>query len=105
MQEIKVGEYVRTKNGDIGKVKFLSDTTADIGKKYIFKKDIVKQSKNPIDLIEVGDYVNGFLVEDIIIENEIKKIKLTDERLLENKDIRTIITREQIEKAKSRLEN
>ena len=55
---IEVGEYVRTKKGKIfqyGK-----------GRAYLGKdNEIVKHSKNIIDLIEVGDYVNGYKVISI----------------------------------------
>lgn len=73
--EIKVGEYVRTKNGLIGKVnkieiagsgvrfggEFLTDTIIQFndGKVYerrVKDKNIVKHSKNIIDLIEVRRY-------------------------------------------------
>ena len=75
---IEVGEYVRTNNGLLGKVnkielkgngvrysgEFITDTIIQFndGKVYerrVRYKDIVKHSKNIIDLIEVGDYVNG----------------------------------------------
>lgn len=35
------------------------------GGEYMVSDTIVKHSKNLIDLIEVGDYINGFLVLDI----------------------------------------
>lgn len=82
--EIKVGEYVRTKNGLIGKVnkielagsgvrfggEYLSETIIQFndGKVYerrVEEKDIIKHSFNLIDLIEVGDYVNGYRVHKI----------------------------------------
>lgn len=57
------------------------------------KKDIVKSSPNIIDLIEVGDYVNGFPI-----------IGKTDNELLavgfmkfEENDIKSILTKEQFE--------
>ena len=33
--------------------------------KWVSKKNVLKASENIIDLIEVGDYVNGYLVKDI----------------------------------------
>lgn len=72
MEEIKVGEYVRTENGLIGKVnkiepagsgcrfagEFLIDEIVQFndGKTYerrFKRKQVVKHSKNIIDLIEV----------------------------------------------------
>lgn len=57
MEEIKVGEYVRTDKGSIIKI----TSSRDIG--YLeeeypgFKKTIIKHNKNIIDLIEIGDIV------------------------------------------------
>lgn len=83
---IEVGEYVRTKKGKIfqyGK-----------GRAYLGKdNEIVNHSKNLIDLIEVGDYVN---------ENRVYKItsaciycvgKAVQNKLTIN--IETILTKEQ----------
>lgn len=58
MGEIKVGEYVRTDNGIIGKyVKFRGfEDSIETNNKWIgfdIEKDIVKHSPNIIDLIEV----------------------------------------------------
>lgn len=81
--KIEVGEYVRTKNGIIDKVKnyrvncsmlycekgIYIDKCNHIG---IHLEDIVKHSKQLIDLIEVGDFVNGYRVlaiEDSIYVN------------------------------------
>ena len=82
--EIKVGEYVRTKNGLIGKVnkielkgsgvrfggEFLTDEIIQFndGKVYerrVETQQIFKHSFNLIDLIEVGDYVNLERILDI----------------------------------------
>ena len=80
---MNTGDYIRTKQGIIGKVikeePFMDDTHIylDNGKgnitltsidgvfKVNCKRDIIKSSPNIIDLIEVGDYVNGAKVEDI----------------------------------------
>ena len=76
MAEIEVNEYVRTNKGNIGKVVeirlgFNKDTQLyqkiymlDNGLWTILEY-IVKPSKQIIDLIEVGDYVNGREVLDI----------------------------------------
>lgn len=85
--KIEVGEYIRTKNGLIGKVnkielkgsetrfagEFITDTIIQFndGKFYEIRvkdKDIANHSFNIIDLIEVGDIVHtrDVLNEDII---------------------------------------
>lgn len=72
---IEVGEYVRTKKyGDIGKLLKITNTKVyldSIGYP-IDRNEIAKHSKEPIDLVEVGDYVNGHRVEQVSIEtNEV----------------------------------
>lgn len=66
-KEIEVGEYVRTNIGVIGKViKALRNKVfLDCLGYAVQKKDIVKHSKQLIDLIETGDFVNGYRVLDI----------------------------------------
>lgn len=77
MEDIKVGEYIRTKKGIIGKVyvidsifayldrevKYIEETESSID--YVFKTDITKHSFDIIDLIECGDIleveVSGFI--------------------------------------------
>lgn len=65
--DIKIGEYVRTEQGEI--VKVLGDdgnrVTSENFEIY-FKNEIVKHSFNIIDLIEVGDYVNEYKVLEIV---------------------------------------
>lgn len=72
MQQIKVGEYVRT-NGRIYKVLDMDNAFLYVDKEVRYSEEynasidyinrdeyeIEKHSTNIIDLIEVGDYVNG----------------------------------------------
>ena len=73
---IEVGEYVRTKHGYIVKTTEKSNIfNLGYEEEYIdmeyeiyslpFEEEIVNHSKNIIDLIEVGDYVNGCRVKQI----------------------------------------
>lgn len=69
MEEIEVGEYVRTVDGNIGKIEQINKEPTDDNVIYAvtdnwvgMNEEIVKHSKNIIDLIELGDYVNGYLV-------------------------------------------
>lgn len=71
--------------------------------KYIEKEP----SYNPIDLIEVGDYVNGLLVTRICIDNETNKKYLNlygSVSEWENEDIKSIVTKEQFESVKYEVE-
>lgn len=76
MEDIKVGDYIRTKDGVIAKVTRIDISMVDCDRdvfdldngammeipcEYI-QEYIVKHSPNLIDLIEVGDYVNGYKI-------------------------------------------
>lgn len=122
--EIEVGEYIRTKSGYIFKVietqPAMSDETGSCppavkGKKYNFAfiDNIVKHSKNIIDLIEVEDYVNGYLVLDIAEDLSTGELHLEMQSncptpdcncQLYNKDIKSIVTKEQFESIKYNVE-
>lgn len=64
----------------------------------VAEKKIKSHSKNIIDLIEVGDYVNGEPVEKInIFPDEFIEIMTTTERLTNSEYIKSILTKEQYE--------
>ena len=119
-EKIEVGEYVRTKDGRIDKVEIFSvgccvwhcengmciDECNRIGTHL---EEIVKHSKQLIDLIEVGDYVNGKFViatDNRINDNGEKVILIenydewTDDGVISNKDIKSIVTHEQFNSIK-----
>jgi hypothetical protein len=95
--KIKVGEYVRLQNGEIFKIDENTTNYYNSNKDYI-TNDITKHSKNIIDVIEVGDYVNGYKVLDIAQAPK-KALYLENIRqnsaLLPIEDIETIVTHEQ----------
>lgn len=102
---MKVGDYVRTKCYGIQRMTgFISDLENDyIDCDYdetticlINKKEIIKYSPNIIDLIDVGDYVNGCLV--LHKENN----ELVCGLLLRYKEenIQNVVTKEQFEAMK-----
>ena len=121
--KLEVGLFVRTKDGKIGKyfgekayepnkICIWTETTKEGIKvtPIIDKNTIVKASYNIIDILEVGDYVNGSEVLDF----EYKLIKgndnftnfavVTENCYLENtdswiieKNIKSVITHEQME--------
>ena len=92
--EIKVGEYIRTKSGTIIKV----TKTKIVGKYYYLdiqeNRKIVKHSSNIIDLIEPGDYVNGKYVQEVKQYKDGKSI-LAFIGIIDNEDIKSIVTKEQ----------
>jgi hypothetical protein len=61
---------------------------------YLSLKNILKASHNIIDLIEVGDYVNGQLVNELL-DNVV--LTGTEYIPIKNEDIETIVTKEQFE--------
>ena len=103
--ELKEGMYVRYRyynEQKIGKIDFIKQDellddnfiglTNDNG---VLEGNVTKASDNLIDLIEVGDYVNGVEVEEI---ND-KEIMLVDTHLWIDKDvanrlIESIVTKE-----------
>jgi hypothetical protein len=112
MEEIKVGEYIRSKDGYIGKVEKLKHDMEYNQNYLICEKDnvmasnytenIVKHSPNIIDLIEEGDYVNGCYCfgkeqDKLVIENG---AMIYGEQRIKQKDIEDIVTHEQFNQMK-----
>ena len=64
-----------------------------------FEEKVIKVSHNIIDLIEVGDYVNGLLVIDKYYDYANKEWRLNDRNglICTEKDIKSIVTKEQFE--------
>ena len=118
MEDIQVGEYVRTSYGEIGTyigedTKFgMYDYDVNGNKSSCIYYELVKHSFNIIDLIEVGDYVNGEKVEEIkepSLANDYNRLVFCNERegeynLFFNRDIKSIVTKEQFETMKYKLE-
>lgn len=106
---IEVNEYVRTKKGSIDKVinpNYYMSIYVECEKGLYLIENIVNHSKQLIDLIEVGDYVNGREVKHIAMFEgfpDYPKLIFVDETHLipddtcENDEIQTIITKEQFE--------
>lgn len=108
---IEVGEYIRTPYHKIEKIKKIKQedgwicviTDKNAYELEWLKTDKVNHSKNIIDLIEVGDYVNGRLVlqTDCKTQNVCLLIPFTDTKVNTNimwygyEDIETILTKEQ----------
>ena len=93
---IEVNEYVRTKDGKIDKVinsNFYMSIYVECEKGLYLIENIVKHSKQLIDLIEVGDYVNGKYVAKIGQEKSGKYI-ISLIGIVDNQDIKTILTKE-----------
>ena len=111
--KIEVGEYVISKNRLVlGQVIEIKSNTELIIRTLLrdgFRHEIpiaidnIKHSTGKIDLIEVGDYVNGHLVKAVYLEGTNKYIKLDNSYSVENnfvgvrtytEDIKSIVTKE-----------
>lgn len=101
MKLIGENEYVRTDRGNIGKYKDFFNNYFEV---------IIKNSLNIIDLIECGDYVNGYKVIDVLENLETGELHLempmdyTNKELgdctIYNKDIKDVVTKEQYNQMK-----
>ena len=108
--KLEAGMYVRKVNGNIEKITGVQDVKYTTGIQRYFscsepeecfstEDDITKASHNLIDLIEVGDYVNG---EKVHYKENNKLFFRYDicrcgSFILEEKDIKEILTHEQYE--------
>lgn len=125
--KLEVGMYVRTKGGNIFKIiggnvdnweididySKLEQTEENWLELYRYNdnysffndKDIIKASHNIIELIKIGDYVNGYKVVDIKIFSDGNKyvVIATEEHQsfwkdkVFEEDIKSIVTKEQFE--------
>ena len=124
--KLEVGQFARLKSGYIVKVLNLKDNWIETDTKFItrtFPKDFVKASYNIIDILEVGDYVNGVEITEIYEKgdsfrgnrNYIFKEKTIEvandnyetipvEALFINNEIETIVTHEQMEQMEYKVE-
>ena len=113
--KLEVGQFVRTKDGIIGKyfgekayepnkICIWTETTKEgIQITPIIDKDtIVKASYSIIDILEVGDYVNGYYVEDVLktFVNVAVGSNYFQSPTIYEKDIKSIVTKEQFENMK-----
>ena len=117
---VEIGEYVRTRAGHFYKITRIDGNGLIYWNKIQcgwsieqLKDIVVKHSKNIIDLVEVGDYVNGKEVKQIAMFEgfpDYPKLIFTDKKYLipgetiENKDIKTIVAKEQMANVEYKVE-
>ena len=116
--KIEVEEYVRSKDGYIGKIEKIMESKRESLNYYICEKNnafasnyrdnIVKHSKNIIDLIEQGDYVNNMLVTEVGKNEKAINICFYNGLYAENlklfeSDIKSIVTKELFEQVKYKV--
>lgn len=113
MEEIKVGEYIRIKDGYICKA--TEWWVKEYNKEPETYTEIEKHSLNIIDIVEIGDYVNGYKVLDVMENMNTGEIHLempmnyTNKELgdctIYNKDIKSIVTKERFKNAEVYIDN
>lgn len=120
---MKKGDYVRFKNGYIDRVEEIKLQTKytkyntlllehKVAECLLIDEELkkIKSSPNIMNLIELGDYVNGHKVVSIGFDNNNNIIELYvetqgyDELLLE-KDIKSIVSEEQFSQMEYRIES
>lgn len=122
--KLEVGMYIRTKYCGIcdeiairkiikiDKINnnwfYIDKNVCDIYKDYTNKLNTVnveKASFNIIDILEVGDYVNGYYVEDVLktFVNVAVGSNYFQSPTIYEKDIKSIVTKEQFEQISYKL--
>ena len=121
---LEIGMYVRTREYGIGKVEYICDCVECIKRgyrepviefknnteyvtNYETEKAWYRNAKcNIIDLIEVGDYVNGSIVKfdegELCVADGIKKKTLVEIKHMKN--IKSIVTKEQFATQEYKIE-
>ena len=94
---MKVGDYVRTKDGIIEKYSGTNDSEIE----NFTLNEIVKSSPNIIDLIEFGDYVNGY---EVTSKDQFLGFGNHD-WYMTNDEIKSIVTKEMFSSVEYRVEN
>ena len=111
--KLEVGQFVRLKSGYICKIININDfrepnmkygVEANYLKDVMFigDEDILKASYNIIDILEVGDYVNGCYIQEIKSLKDNVMVCMLDSdyefvSTITNNEIETIVTKEQFE--------
>ena len=116
--KLEVGMYVRTKEGYICKILKLNEPFEDdgyldhndIGSASIQEKNVIKASHNIIDLIEKNDFVNGHRViqvdrESLELDIENSMYGCGCETINGDRDIKSIVTKEQFESMSYKVED
>lgn len=123
METLNVGMYIRTKDGIIDKVIIdynghcanpnCKHKHISCAKNYYDEDNVVKASYNIIDILEVGDYVNGYIAEEIKrgydgkiwIDNGTRGYDEGGEYIIwkRNEDIKSIVTKERFKNMEYRI--
>ena len=113
--ELKENMYVRNCYGRIAKIEYIEDNTAYCDN-WLYQSyedhitfinlddeddidEILKTSYNIIDILEVGDYVNGREVVDIFYDanDDVMDVCVLGSIVYDNNEVKSVITHEQME--------
>ena len=113
--ELRENMYVRNCYGRIAKIEYIEDNTAYCDN-WLYQSyedhitfinlddeddidEILKTSYNIIDILEVGDYVNGRKVVDIFYDanDNVMEACVLGSIVYDNNEIKSVITHEQME--------
>ena len=112
--DVEEGMYVRTKDGLIDKV--IIDYKGSCNNpncnckhvscehNYYDEENIIKASDNIIDLIEIGDYVNGLPVVHNAKKNGGNIVIVINGNAYNEENIKSVVTKEQFESVKYEVE-
>ena len=121
--KLEVGMYVRLENdvediviinkiANVFETTILTENDGSIYQGEYTKENVVKASYNIIDLIKVGDYVNGKKIVDVgcLTNGPREGTKVIDYYItpsavsyLKNEDIKSVVTKEQFENMEYRI--
>ena len=114
--KLEAGMYVRhkpllsSKYVKINKIKEIEEKENCLhiwleDKDLITEKYLIKASYNIIDILEVGDYVNGYYVEDVLktFVNVAVGSNYFQSPTIYEKDIKSIVTKKQFEDMEYRI--
>ena len=120
MEALSVGMYVRhkpllsSKYVKINKIKEIEEKENCLhiwleDKDLITEKYLIKASYNIIDILEVGDYVNGCYIQEIKSLKDNVMVCMLDSdyefvSTITNNEIETIVTKEQMEQIAYKVE-
>lgn len=90
-----IGQITQLNSGYSSNGGELIDIQFKHSKHSVPKKDVIS-SDSPIDLIEVGDYVNGYKVAKVT-KNGVAYMEETEGQFYDIGDIKSIVTKESME--------
>lgn len=110
MEELQVGEFIRTKSGELYKIDYVGESVVTAGEEVIIPLNYIENnSTDIIELVKVGDYVNGKMISNVdkidnknFLEWEDGDMYSTD--IQNDKFIKSIVTKEKFSSVEFNVE-